>query len=150
MGDDAPGQTVAGGSGFGRWIASKAGGKLDRLEAGHGSRGVQWAGFASVAIQVVGEISAPWGENVHIGSSRVSSDRISARTKLCAGQHHHGPDMDLTIILCEANKLAERPLDLVHLLAQGAPHAQIVGSDLARMAHCASTGNGRAITRRES
>ena len=90
------------------------------------------------------------GEDAHIGQSRVGPDRISARRKRCPGQRRHGPDMGLAIILCEGNKLAETSLDLVHLVTQGAPHAQIVGKDIAQMAHCASSGQVRAITRRVS
>ena len=58
--------------------------------------------------------------------------------------------MHLAAFLGEGDELAEKPLGLVQLVAEGAPHGQIIGKGLTQVAHRSPSDQGRAIRRRLS
>ena len=90
------------------------------------------------------------GEEANLGQTSGVPDRGGACGPGRPGQRRRGPDMRLAAAFDEGDELAEKPLGLVHLVAEGAPHGQIIGNGLRQRAHRSPSGQGRAIRRRLS
>lgn len=90
------------------------------------------------------------GEEANLGQTSGVPDRGGACGPGRPGQRRRGPDMRLAAVFDEGDELAEKPLGLVHLVAEGAPHGQIISNSLRQRAHRSPSGQGRAIRRRLS